>query len=795
MFAKLKKKIAEEAGSTSKPGMGRIPRSISRDSITSVGADSGDDIASDSSCSREDLSSQLLRRNDQIRKLEVKLSDYAEQLRNLQKTKEKLEIALEKHQDSSMRKLQEQNEAYQASRAKTAETMALALEKKDQEWMVKVSILEKEKAAFEDQLKQMKDENLNLFQKRDEQDELDGFQQQELAKVKHMLLRKEQMLSNVERELEEQKTELDQTKEEQKVSNQKLSNLNQRLQQLENLNADMTKEREELLATKQSAEGKITELEQRAQELQDVTQRFSADLHKASVEAEEKGKIIEHLQAKVHSLEKRIEGNYSEDEHVQELLKEKSYLEQVLEESRHHLLEAKTSHAEAVGTFERQLAKLKNEVAEVQSLMKQKEADMQSFKDKSASQISELEERLQSTNEKLMQKESDVNEKEIQLKKLEEREAENDKLQHQIAALRHQHLERTNRVDAQIAALETAREFDKTASQHKLCQLQQKNEEISDRLNETENALKKVECELEKSKDKLRVSETASAEFTKALEEVRTQRDELQHEVLTLTEKLEEKNTSIIKMEEDFKKLEQDKEALSCNCISYKSESESYKSIAEREGAAQSQLSDLKLQVTESRQLLEASQRKVTALEAELMALNPPENGEKEQNGDVAIADALQLQQDNQDLEQQLTEKNKTIKQLLQRLAELKKTLQKELKMKPEMDPAEVRERSCFEPPGTVSNSSTVVNNSDLNDSREINFEYLKHVLLKFMSVRESEAYQLVKAVSVLLNFTREEENMLKESLEYKMSWFGSKPAPKGIVRPSISGRPPSHWQ
>lgn len=33
----------------------------------------------------------------------------------------------------------------------------------------------------------------------------------------------------------------------------------------------------------------------------------------------------------------------------------------------------------------------------------------------------------------------------------------------------------------------------------------------------------------------------------------------------------------------------------------------------------------------------------------------------------------------------------------------------------------------------------TVTNNSDLNDSREINFEYLKHVVLKFMSCRESE--------------------------------------------------------
>ena len=32
-----------------------------------------------------------------------------------------------------------------------------------------------------------------------------------------------------------------------------------------------------------------------------------------------------------------------------------------------------------------------------------------------------------------------------------------------------------------------------------------------------------------------------------------------------------------------------------------------------------------------------------------------------------------------------------------------------------------------------------VANAVDLNDSREINFEYLKHVVLKFMSSREAE--------------------------------------------------------
>lgn len=45
MFAKLKKKIAEEAAIAPRSGV-RIPRTISKESITSVGADSGDDFVS-----------------------------------------------------------------------------------------------------------------------------------------------------------------------------------------------------------------------------------------------------------------------------------------------------------------------------------------------------------------------------------------------------------------------------------------------------------------------------------------------------------------------------------------------------------------------------------------------------------------------------------------------------------------------------------------------------------------------------------------------------------------------------
>ncbi|XP_029768594.1 golgin subfamily A member 1 isoform X2 [Terrapene carolina triunguis] len=820
MFAKLKKKIAEEAAIAPRPGgAARIPRSVSKESITSVGADSGDDFASDGSSSREDLSSQLLRRNEQIRKLEAKLSDYAEQVRNLQKIKEKLEIALEKHQDSSMKKFQEQNEAYQANRAKMAEGMALALEKKDQE-----------KEMLSAQLQEMREQSLNLFQKRDEIDELEGFQQQELAKVKHM----EESLSRAEQELEACSRELTHAKKELQVTSNLSSLLSSEVEELRQQHSELEAQRDELVAAEANAENKITALEQRGQELQTFIQHLSADLQNArvaasgcekrletlqmeheslkleyeqhklkmTVEVDEKNKLIEHLQEKVSSLEKRLEGNFSGDEHVWELLKEKTALEQKLDDTRQQLLTARTNHAETVNLLETQVTKLNSKVTEAQGLLCERDEFLKNFKESNMCQLKELEQALQLANGALERSKEEIGERDLQIQKLQtDLEVESSKLQQHISTVKHQCAERISRLEAQIAALETAREFDKTTSQHKISQLEQENEDLNESRQEYESSLKKQESELERLKKELSSRETVSVEIAKALEETRKQREELQQQVtdliLLIKEKdqlINEKTDVILKKEEELNQLSQGHEALVLQMHLLQSDIEACKSqAAEREETAGKQISALRLKMQEQQEQLLASERNVLALEA-ARAFNkhlyPPEDSEVEQNGEVAAADILQLQKDNRDLEQQISEKNKMIKQLQQRMAELKKTLQKELKIRPDNEIPEVREKPNSEVPNAA---MTVTNNSDLNDSREINFEYLKHVVLKFMSCREAEAFHLIKAVSVLLNFSQEEENMLKETLEYKMSWFGSKPSPKGSIRPSISN-PRTAW-
>lgn len=749
MFAKLKKKIAEETAVSQRPGGAtRIPRSVSKESVASMGADSGDDFASDGSSSREDLSSQLLRRNEQIRKLEARLSDYAEQVRNLQKIKEKLEIALEKHQDSSMRKFQEQNETFQANRAKMAEGLALALARKDQEWSEKMDQLEKEKRFLTAQLQEMKSQSLNLFQRRDEMDELEGFQQQELSKVKHMLLKKEESLGKMEQELEARTRELSCTQEELMTSSRMSSDLSRKLEELQRRCSTLEEQRDHVTASKTGAENKITALEQKEQELQAFIQQLSVDLQKVTAETQEKEKLITHLQEKVASLEKRLEQNLSGEEHVQELLKEKTVAEQNLEDTRQQLLAARSSQAKAIDILQ--------------------------------TRVRELEQSLQASEEKLKQSSDIMATQEAQIQELAAANKESSRAQQQVLALEQQCTERIHVLEAQLAALERARAAEQTAAQREARELEQENAALKESKNECECSLQHHQLELKKLKEEWSQREIVSVAMAQALEEVRKQREELQQQAANLTAAVEEKEQSlqekmevILQKEQEILLLKTGHDSALLQTHQLQSELEALRSLRAEE----------LLPGQEQGPALSASEPHVT-----LRAMQDPTYqlpaAEGVPNGEVGAMDLGQLQKEKQGLEQQLLEKNKTIKQMQQRMLELRKTLQKELKIRPDNELFEVREKPGPEMPNMA---PSVTNTADLTDAREINFEYLKHVVLKFMSCRESEAFHLIKAVSVLLNFSQEEENMLKETLEYKMSWFGSKPAPKGSIRPSIS--------
>ena len=55
------------------------------------------------------------------------------------------------------------------------------------------------------------------------------------------------------------------------------------------------------------------------------------------------------------------------------------------------------------------------------------------------------------------------------------------------------------------------------------------------------------------------------------------------------------------------------------------------------------------------------------------------------------------------------------------------------------------------------------------------------------------QALHLIKAVSVLLDFTHDEQQLLKDTLEYKMSWFGVKAPSYRAVGQMAKTIPPSY--
>lgn len=122
----------------------------------------------------------------------------------------------------------------------------------------------------------------------------------------------------------------------------------------------------------------------------------------------------------------------------------------------------------------------------------------------------------------------------------------------------------------------------------------------------------------------------------------------------------------------------------------------------------------------------------------------------------------------------------------------MKKTLQQELR---------TTNTSAYHNDLNESNSAAVLMPSQVStkgfpsivrrDEDDVNFKYLKHVIIKFLTSREYEAQHLTRAVSTLLKFSPEEEKLLNDTLEWKMSWFGAKPK-VGIGQTAKTIPPPS---
>lgn len=557
----------------------------------------------------------------------------------------------------------------------------------------------------------------------EEQDKIQNLQQQEISKLKSMLLFREQEAVD-------------------RISHQKAAE-----QQVESLKQEL---------------GRVRGIEPMIEDLQDELEniRHSTSIEKnnlrstlATVEEENR-----HLKSRIQVLEESRASltTGTTDDKFRALLQERKLLEQRLEATHLHLSDIKSTWSGRNLALETQVNRLSRQVAEE---TRERHSALK-LKDDLIEKVKQLEFELEKTRNEVTQRDN----------KITLMSEEIDELNSALREAREQHEEEVTFMNC------------------KLEQLQGEMNNIRTNLTETEQRL------LESLEGSDRSMNSYKSQILQLEDSVRALDGQLSMEK-------QEKLSILMKNAE----ISQKEEILRTEL---RQEQEESQELHERATLLQRELDKKLNTVNELRKQID-----------ELMSTN------LEQNAKLASLDSLHAE---------LIDKNKIIKILNQRLVDMKKTLQEEINNNNNnttthaphskytdhiYERANSREKQ--EPPGpkqqngaishsssnNCSNSSHISNNSavtnphaDHNGTQkatsgtivmdEVNFRYLKHVIIKFLTSREVEARQLVKAVATLLQLSYEEEKLLQNTLTWKMSWFGSRRGQHSQI--SVSTIPPS---
>ncbi|XP_058057480.1 golgin subfamily A member 1 [Anopheles bellator] len=535
-----------------------------------------------------------------------------------------------------------------------------------------VRLLEESKTVLEQTNKAL-EEKLHASQvqrdlQREEQDKIQNFQQQEISKLKSMLLFREQ--EAVDR-ISHQKT-AEQQVESLRHELSRLRGLEPMLEnaqdELENLRHSSQCERTNLVSTLAAVEEANRHLKSRIQVLEDT--RLSLTTNGSSI-----------------------------DEKIQCLLQERKLLEQRLEEAHLHLSDIKSSWSGQNMALETQVNRLSRQVAEETT-----------EKHKALKQKDDLIERLKHLEFEHEKLQSEITQRDNKIKLMSE---EIDELHSAVREAREQHEEEVTFMSSNLEQLQTecgTLRTNLTESEQRLLECL----ESADRLMELESTVGELNRQLGNEKQEKMAVLMKNAEMSQQEEILR---QELRHEK---DESIELHDRGVILQRELDKRL--------------------------------NTVNELRKQVDE------------------LMTTNLEQNAE-------------------------LVDKNKIIKILNQRLVDMKKTLQEELKgqnssntdhQPVNIGTAQHPNERVFERAKSFDSKGVAKENGNLKHNGaaigtpivmdEVNFRYLKHVIIKFLTSREVEARHLIKAVSTLLQLSYEEEKLLHDTLNWKMSWFGSRP-------------------
>ncbi|KAL6437128.1 hypothetical protein ACFW04_005013 [Cataglyphis niger] len=702
MFATLKNKIREEIGSdvsTVIRNAGSI-RAINSKHVSQTGSTSsvsGSQVSLDGL--REENTSPLPSVSS---KGENSLNDgiqlSTKDIKKCENKEDEWRKRLAKKEAEILKRMEKQEEEWK-----------VRLFEKEKEWKKIIEKQEKEKRKLEEEIKKIEiakqslehalkdaeEYKKKLYSFQEDAEQLEGFQTQEMAKVKHLLLAKEQ-------EVEE-----------------KSYHLKAATAEIESLKTEVSRLRR--------YEDELNNIQDEMETMRHSTQREKAQLSCQLAQTEEE---VRHLKDKVFVLEQRIaletNDHVTVDERIADLMRERTLLERKLEEAHLHLSDIKTCWSGKISSLETQVGRLSRQVGEEGLERRQVEQEKEKLKHK----IKQLEAEIEVNNiviatkdAKLLRMTEDIDEMATELKEL------------------------RASVDDEV-------------------------EEFKRQIESSSKQITQLKLDLENTTSKLSAVTNELANLRSSLEREQSNNSSLRLELANLQEMLESERSTTAKLRISFEKEKDEKDATLLRNAQVSQDIEIVKQENRQQEIENAELQS-RVENLEDHLVSKVKEAEQAAITLKQFEQKVAKLEEAEHNREKMERNERILKSNLLDLEEQLSEKNKTIKVLQQRLTDMKKTLQRELKI-----PFSSLDSDAEASAAILNPSSSKTVTAKHNNSREddVNFKYLKHVLIKFLTSREYEALHLTRAVATLLHFSPEEERLLQETLEWKMSWFGTRP-------------------
>ncbi|XP_068694876.1 golgin subfamily A member 1-like isoform X7 [Montipora foliosa] len=701
--------LSESSVASSGYNVSRRTSFTSRSSATPVGTPvEPSNVTVNSRMSKEEILSLLSNKSDQVYRLEAKIAEMASLLREQTRIKESLESALEKQKEEHSSRIRSMNSDFEKK-----------LNEKNQE----IENLDKAYLEQKGELATLQERLDDLARERTKYEVRDKQQQGKIATMEKEKKSLNDELTSTVNELTQKSLQLDRAEKSRTQTEEQLSNLRQ---------------------------------------------THALYKNKVTMEIEEKNEEIAQLKERVGDLQRRLEDSkLSGSDQVTAMEKEREQLESRLQESRDQLNELKTSSNDRINT-------LGSLVSTLNERLERKETELSDFKTKYDQEYENWRSKNLQLEQQLviMQQESKTGRRSSQ--------------------------EQTAQLEEKVMHLEEAREREKTAMQTKMDQLKM----IENEYSRQEDSYKQQMADLEEEKEQLQNELMSKAEENRhvslCLEDAMKETNELKSQIAKFEETLKQKNDLLTcfkgsKLDSpshfaetnlNTEELENLKEELQSSKIRYQNAEEV---LEQREKT----IAELRKTVAEKEELLHRSTTKMRQYEENNRFLGNDRiytSDSRDSHKAVAslrgrvkeLEEQLQeremlqldenelrdLRKDNSRLETDLEDKDKRMKLLQAKIIELKKAFQRELKM---VAPGiEESDRSC---PGTP-NGDVMTPSEEAKERQEyleVNFKYLKHVILKYMCSNNKQSRQLINVIAYLLRFTPKEEKCVKEAMEWKL--------------------------